>query len=84
MQFGGLPLAINPFRLAEKVIQPLEHNSADPAAHVHSEYGRIFVIWLVQIQFSGAHPAEPWAWAQVCAYAPILARHIKITIYILD
>jgi hypothetical protein len=56
----------------------------NPAAHVKSGYGFDFVIWLVQIQFSGAHPAELWAWAQVYAYAHILAIHIKITIYILD
>jgi hypothetical protein len=57
MQFGRLPLGINSSRLIEKAVQPLEHNSADPAAHVHSEYGRIFVIWLVQFQFSRARRA---------------------------
>jgi hypothetical protein len=64
------------------MVQPLELNSVNPAAHVNSEYGRIFVIWLVLMQFSRL--AEPWAWVQVYAYASILARHIKITIYILD
>jgi hypothetical protein len=49
--------------LNEKAVQPLELGSVNPAALVNSEYGRIFVIWLVQFQFS--RPAEPWAQVKI-------------------